>query len=74
MSVHALKLHSYSWFFPAGQSNTARRTRKCRFFASLRMTDKSADAVMLSAAKHLQFRPRTNPMQILRFAQNDRAS
>jgi hypothetical protein len=26
---------------------------------------------MLSAAKHLQFRPKTNPMQILRFAQND---
>jgi hypothetical protein len=29
------------------------------------------DAVMLSAAKHLQFSPSPNQMQILRFAQND---
>jgi hypothetical protein len=37
--------------------------RSLPYFAPLR--------VMLSAAKHLQFRLKTNHMQILRFAQND---
>jgi hypothetical protein len=35
------------------------------------MTAQGAIPVMLNAAKHLQFQPKINQMQILRFAQND---